>query len=184
MLRTCALRARWCHNRGVQRVTRCLRPRHSTFSWTAPARFAVGRNQRSNRTIPARVCDSWTTTIPEWRRKPPFRAGNSTTKCTFERRRAPGSKDSQRGWPCSGCCQSLFGSDASPVCRQCAGWGPLCTHLSRDTVTTFRARPRAVRATHARFLVPRPSDARAFGAWYHICAVKHQTASSNYSNPQ
>ncbi len=160
----CALRARWCHNRGVQRVIRCLKPRLTTYSWTAPARSAGGRKRRSRRTIPARGCDSWTTTIPRWRRKPPFRAANSTTKCTFERRTARGSKDSQHGWPCSGCCQSSPGSDASPACPQCAGWGPLCTHLSRGTVTASRERPRAVRATHARFPSAHPSDARACGA--------------------
>ena len=43
-------------------------------SWTAPARSADGRRRRSNRTTPLRICDSWTTTIPPWRRKPHSRA--------------------------------------------------------------------------------------------------------------
>jgi hypothetical protein len=177
-----ALCARWCHNRSVPRIARCLRPRHSTYLWTAPARSAGGLKRKSSRTIPARGCDSSTTTIPQWQRKPPFLAENSTTKCTFERRRALGSKDSRRGWPCSGFCQSLRGSDVSPACRQCAGWGPLCTHLSRDTVTAFRARPRAVRPIRARFPIARPSDARPFGAWYHIRAVNHPAIICNDSN--
>jgi len=160
----CDVPARWCHNRGVPRVIRCLRLRLTTSSWTAPARSAGGRKRKSSRSIPARGCDSWTTTILRWRHRPPFRAANSTTKCTFERRRALGSRDSQHGWLCSGCCQSSNGSDASPVWLPCAGWAPLCTHLSRDTATAFPERPRAVRAIRARFPGARPSDAHALGA--------------------
>jgi hypothetical protein len=162
--RLCGHQARWCHNRGAKLVIRCLRPRLTTFSWMGPARSAGGRKPRSSLTIPARACDSWTTTIPLWQRKPRFRAANWTARCTFERPMGLGSKVSRHGWRCCAFCLSLPGSDASPVCRQCAGLGPQRTHLSRDTVTAFRARRRAVRPIRARFRGARPGDARACNA--------------------
>src|SRR5580692_528978 len=77
---------------------------------------------------------------------------------------ARGSRDSKRGWLCCESCHGFGGSDASPVCLQCAGLGPPPTHLSRDIVTAYRGRPRAVRPIRARFPADRRSDALASSA--------------------
>ena len=62
-----------------------------------------------------------------------------------------GSRGSKHGWPCFASCRGSHGLDASPACRQCAGWAPRCTHLSRGTATASPGLPRAVRPIRARF---------------------------------
>src|SRR6202158_1633971 len=123
----------------------CRKRQSTTFSWTAPARSASGREPGSNRTIPVDGCDFCIITIRQWRRRLPFRVPTPTRKCTCVLRKETGCVDLERGWPCCACCRSWPGSAGSQGCRPCAGSVLPCTDLSRAIVIVFPAHRSAAR---------------------------------------